>query len=66
MTLEQFNRAIQIRERIHRLKVMRTSIERNGNEAKIEECKIPKNSKEVILALCQKEIDDLDQEFENL
>lgn len=66
MTLKQFNQARVIRGRIHELKVMQANMERVGNKIKIGDCEIPKNSKEVILAMCQKEIDELEQEFNNL
>lgn len=66
MEIGQFNRARKIRERIKELKIMQIGMERNGNETKIGDCKIPRNSKEVIIAMCQKEIDELEQEFENL
>lgn len=66
MKIEQFNRANCIRGRIKELKIMQEQIERKGNETKIGDYKIPKNSKEVILAMCKKEIDELEQEFENL
>lgn len=66
MEIGQFNRARQIRERIRELKIMQSGIERNGDKTKIGDYKIPRNSKEVILAMCKKEIDELENEFENL
>lgn len=66
MNLKQFNQARVIRGRIHELKVMQTNMERMGDKTKIGDCEIPKNSKEVILAMCKKEIDELENEFENL
>lgn len=66
MEIRQFNRAMEIRERIRELKIMQSGIERNGSETKIGDYKIPRNSKEVILAMCQKEINELEREFENL
>lgn len=66
MTTEQFNKAKYLRERIIELKIMQNGIERKGDKTQIDNYNIPKNSKEVLLALCQKEIDDLEKEFENL
>lgn len=66
MTIQQFNRAQRIRSRIYELKVMLAGMKRNEYTAKIDNCEIPKDSKEVIIALCQKEIDELEQEFNNL
>lgn len=66
MEMGQFNRASQIRGRICELKVLLKKIKKNGDNTDIDGYKIPKNSKEVLLALCQKEIDELEQEFEKL
>lgn len=66
MTREQYNRANCLRGRIRELKIMQEGIERKGSETKIGDYNIPKNSKEVILAMCKKEIDELEQEFDNL
>lgn len=66
MDMGQFNRANQIRGRIRELKVLLEEIKRNGDSTDIDGYKIPKNSKDVLPALCQKEIDELEQEFEKL
>lgn len=66
MTRGQYDRACYIRGRIRELKIMQEQIERKSDETKIGDYNIPKNSKEVILAMCKKEIDELEREFENL
>lgn len=66
MTREQLARGNQIAERINELLMIKEIIKWNKEETKIDKYKIPKNSKEVIVALCQKEIDELEQEFKNL
>lgn len=66
MKKEQFNRASQIRGRICELKALLGKIKRSGDNTDIDGYKIPKNSKDVLLALCQKEIDELEQEFNDL
>lgn len=66
MTKQQYYDAMKIRRRIKDLKVIQDSIEMDGDETEIAGYKIPKNSKEVILALCKKEIDELEWEFDNL
>lgn len=66
MDMGQFNRANQIRGRIRELKILLENIKRNGDDTDIDGYKIPKNSKDVLQALCQKEIDELEQEFNDL
>ena len=66
MTIEQFNRASYIRERIYKLKVMRNNLKTKGNKIQIADVEIPKNSYDVIFAMCEKEIFDLEKEFEQL
>lgn len=66
MTLEQLNRGKQIIDRIGELEMIKEKIKWDKDDTKIDKYKIPKNSKEVIFALCQKEIDDLEKEFEAL
>lgn len=66
MTIEQYNRGKQIIDRINELGMIKERIKWDKDETKIDKYKIPKNSKEVITALCQKEIDELEQEFDNL
>lgn len=66
MDMGQFNRANQIRRRIRELKLLLEEIKWDKDETKIGDYKIPKNSKDVLQALCQKEIDELEQEFDNL
>ncbi len=63
MTIEQFERADRIRQRIRELKIMQCRIERNLEETKIEGIKIPENSHLVIWDLCKKEILELEKEF---
>lgn len=66
MTSEQLNRGKQITDRVYELEMLKEKIKWDKDNTKIDKYKIPKNSKEVITALCQKEIDDLKKEFENL
>lgn len=66
MTTEQFNQATQIRKRVRELKIMKCRIERGGDKITICDFEIPKNSKEVILAMCEKEINDLENRFNSL
>lgn len=66
MTEGQFNRASCLRKRIYELKVMRNHLNDKWEKIKIADFEIPKNSRDVILALCEKEISDLEKEFENL
>jgi len=66
MTIQQFNRANDIRTRIYRLKVMKASMGRQRDKTQISDVEIPKNSYDVILALCEREISDLEEEFEQL
>lgn len=66
MTLEQLNKGKQIIDRISELEMIKEKIKWDKDDTKIDKYKIPKNSKEVITALCQKEIDDLEKEFETL
>lgn len=46
--------------------MIKEKIKWDKDETKIDKYKIPKNSKEVITALCQKEVDELEKKFENL
>lgn len=66
MTEQQLKRGNEIEERIVELLMLKSEIECHKDETKIEGHKIPKDSKEVIVALCQKEIDELHEEFKKL
>lgn len=46
--------------------MIKEKIKWDKDKTKIDKYKIPKDSKEVITALCQKEINELEREFENL
>lgn len=67
MTKGQLNRGMQIRGRIKDLKILKSHMEEKWeSEIKINGYGIPKHSKEVLLAMCEKEITELETEFENL
>lgn len=66
MTIVQFRRANDIRGRIYKLQVLINNMKHYGDEIKISDTEIPKNSYDVIFALCEKEISDLEKEFEEL
>lgn len=66
MTEQQLKRGKEIINRINELLMIKEKIKWEKDKTKIEGYRIPKGSKEVIIALCQKEIDELNQEFKNL
>lgn len=66
MTEQQLQRGNEIEKRIVELLSLKHEINYHKDETKIEGYRIPKDSKEVIVALSQKEIDELHEEFKKL
>lgn len=66
MTTKQYQRAMSIRDRIHELENLQGTLGKRYESVFIGSVRIPENSREVILALCLKEKEQLEKEFENL
>lgn len=66
MTLQQYNRAKEIRDRIRGLKIMERALKNPDKDITIENYKVPDGSKEILVSMCSEEIKALETEFDNL